>query len=173
MKKIIYFLLIISILMPLGDAVAKKKKDKNLSENSRIKTLQGEDLEMYKSLTKKQQQDIANQEIKPGYNAWMARLALGEPYYTSEHHPIYKDYEEVWLYTKPKVDERITEKKIIDAKTNWPTLYRHTWKKTCTIGDFFLLYDRGVIDKIVEDKSGKTYGSCVVETQEEYIPLKK
>ena len=150
------------------DAFAKKSK----TSNPRLKYLRGEDKDMFEALTKKQRKSIANQKVEVGFNSWMIRLAVGEPYYSSEHHPVYKDFEEVWLYTKPKVETSKSQNKIVDPNTNWITRHTVTTTKTCTIGDYFLLFDRGVVDKISKDRSGKTYGSCTVETQEEFVPLK-
>lgn len=169
-----FFIFIICSLFVFStahDSFAKKQKEK--TENPRIASLSGENLEMYDALTNQQKKMISEQKVELGYNEWMTGLALGEPYYKSEHHPIYKDYEQVWLYTKNQVDQTVNEEKIIDTQTNWPTKHRLIRIKTCLIGDFFLLFDRGVIEKIVPDHSGKRYGSCTIETREEFIPIVK
>lgn len=172
-KKCVYInlFLILCIFFLSTQAFAKKKNEK--TENPRIPSLHGENLEMYDALTVQQKKMISAQKVELGYNEWMAELALGEPYYKSEHHPVYKDYEQVWLYTKSKIDEAMNEEKIIDPQTNWPTQHRLIKIKTCLIGDFFLLFDRGVIEKIVPDHSSKRYGSCTIETREEFIPIIK
>lgn len=150
---------------------AKKNKVVTQVSNPRISALAGEDLETYKQLTKKQQSLIEQSKIEVGFNSWMVKLALGEPYYNSENHPIYKDYEEVWLYTKKRIERNANENKIIDPTNNWPSVHRITNVKVCLVGDYFLLYDRGVVDRIVKDTSEKIYGSCTVETTEEFLPI--
>lgn len=139
--------------------------------NPRVEALSGEDLEMFNALTKEQQKNLKEGVIKPGDNAWMSKIAFGPPYYDTEHHPIYTEYEQVWLYTKEKRDKDVTENKIIDPETNWPTIHRLTREKTCTVGDFFVLFDRGVVDKIVKDNSEKIYGSCQIHMTEEFLPI--
>lgn len=169
-----FFVLVVCaalVFFATGDSVAKKQKEK--TENPRLSSLSGENLEMYEALTNQQKKMLSEQKVELGYNEWMTELSLGTPYYKSEHHPIYKDYEQVWLYTKNDINETVNEEKIIDPQTNWPTEYRLIRIKTCLIGDFFLLFDRGVIEKIVPDDSGKRYGSCTIETREEFIPIVK
>jgi hypothetical protein len=166
-------LLFVLILFGTAGLVQAKKKDKIATKlvNPRVTALTNEDAETYKQLTKKQQGLIEQGKIEVGFNAWMVKLALGEPYYNTEHHPIYKDYEEVWLYTKKRIEKDANENKIIDPTNNWPSVHRITYLKICLVGDFFLLYDRGVVDKIIKDTSEKIYGSCTVETTEEFLPI--
>lgn len=162
------FLTFVCLVSSRGAVAKGKSKD---IQNPRIQNLTGEDLEMYNALTTKQKKDMQRGKIRTGYNAWMVELALGQPYYKSEHHPIYTDYEQVWLYTRQKENKHYTEKKIIDPQTNWPTIHKYTRIKTCTVGDFFVLFDRGVVEKIVDDKSEKAYGPCTISTKEEFIPI--
>lgn len=164
----VLFILCVTICLFAPTLLLAKDKSKS---NPRIQTLAGEDLEMFNALTKKQQSKIAQSEVETGFNAWMVTLALGEPYYKSENHPVYKDHEEVWLYTRNQLEEDKNEEKIIDPVTNWPSIHKVTRTKSCQVGDFFLLYDRGVVDSIVKDDSGKTYGSCTINTQEAFIPI--
>jgi len=174
MKNTIIKILILSlfILSTHGsDALAKKKSQKEKFSNPRILYLAGEEQDMFNALSKKQQRNIKAGKIETGYNSWMVTLAIGEPFYKSEHHPIYTEYEEVWLYTKPEVDKTEKTEKIVDSVTNWPTIHKFTRVKICTIGDFFILFDRGVAEKIIKDKSEKIYGSCTIETTEEFIPI--
>lgn len=157
-----------------GPALAKKNKTKNDHTNTvnpRLQNMTTEDKDLFNELTKKQQNMIRESKIEEGFNAWMVKLALGEPYYNTEHHPVYVNYEQVWLYTKDQVDETKTENQILDPVTNWPSVHRYKKKKTCTVGDFFILFDRGVVDKIIGDDSKKIYGSCHIETQEEFLPI--
>ncbi len=148
---------------------AKSKSTK--ATNSRVQHLSGENLEMFNALTSTQQKNIRASKIKEGYNAWMVRLAIGEPYYNTEHHPVYSDYEQVWLYTKKEEDKTVKEDEIIDPVTNWPSVHRYVRTKTCQIGDKFVLFDRGVVEKIVKVRTRKVYGSCSIATHEEFIPI--
>lgn len=157
------------ILFPTA-TMAKRKKSKS-SSNPRLTHMSSEDKELFKALTKSQQKDLQDQKVREGYNEWMVSKAFGEPYYKSEHHPVYKDYEQVWLFVREEVTTKNFENEIIDPQTNWPTVHKKKWKKTCKIGDFFVLFDRGVVKKIVKDKSKKVYGSCQIRTSEEYIPI--
>ena len=150
---------------------AKDKKAPEGIPNPRLLNMSNEDRDLFNSLTKQQQDNIAAGKVEEGYNEWMVKKALGDPYYGTEHHPVFVDYEQVWLYTKPKVESSAQEEKIIDAETNWPTTHREVHTKTCTVGDFFLLFDRGVIQKIVPDTSQKIYGTCVITNHEEFIPI--
>jgi len=165
----ILWVLLFTFLFGLPSFVHAKKSTK--STNPRVKNLSGEDAQMFNALTKAQRKDISNGVIKEGYNAWMIKLALGEPYYGTEHHPIYKDYEQVWLYTKEDRDESVKEQEIVDPETNWPTIHKVTRIKSCTVGDFFVLFDRGVLEKVVQDTSEKIYGSCSIHTTEEFLPI--
>lgn len=170
-KKILSVLLMI-LFLHSGLASAKASKhDDTQTSNPRLKNLSTEDHELFNALTKKQQKMLESGKVEDGYNEWMVKLALGEPYYATEHSPVFVDYEMVWLYTKPKVEETATEEKIIDPQTNWPTVHRTKHIRTCTIGDFFLLFDRGVIQKTVPDTSNKVYGTCVEENTEEFLPI--
>lgn len=168
-KHIVLFLVVVVIASIGGTVIAKKKGSK--SQNPRVQNLSAENQDMFDALDAKQQNNIRNGKIEPGYNAWMITLALGEPYYKSEHHPVYKDYEEVWLYTKNREDHVNKEEKIIDPVNNWPSIHRVKRVKTCKVGDFFILFDRGVVAKVIKDDSEKTYGSCEINTTEEFIPI--
>lgn len=164
---VILFLILFFLLTPSAFA----KKTDAVAPNPRLLNMSSEDRDLFNALTKQQQENIAAGKVEEGYNEWMVKKALGDPYYGTEHHPIYVDYEQVWLYTKPKVENSAKEEKIIDAETNWPTIHREVHTKTCTVGDFFLLFDRGVIQKIVSDPSQKIYGTCVLTNHEEFIPI--
>lgn len=166
-------ILILAFILIMPGLTQAKKSKKAAAINPRLQNMTAEDQELFNSLTKSQQKNIQAGKVKTGYNAWMVTKALGAPYYQSENHPVYVDYEEVWLYTRNDIIENNTENEIIDPVTNWPTIHRKKHKKTCQVGDFFLLYDRGVVEKIVKDSSGKTYGSCTINTQEEFIPITK
>jgi len=167
----VFLILFLNFGTALPVHAKKSSKQANRFINPRIQNMSAEDRELFDSLPKNQQKKLQAGKIEDGYNAWMAKIALGEPYYTSEHHPIYVDYEEIWLYARPEIKKNIDEKKITDPQTQWPTLYRKTTTKTCQIGDFFLLFDRGVIKRVVKDDSKKVYGNCVIETTEEFLPI--
>lgn len=158
-------------------ADAKRKKEikpakaENTEVQKRIDNFTEEDKRLFDSLSKSQKKIILEGKIEEGFNAWMVKLALGEPFYGTEHHPVYTDYEEVWLYTKPEVREQATERRIIDQQTNWPTLHRKVQTETCTIGDFFVLWDRGVVQAIHKTTERKVYGSCIIRTREEFLPI--
>lgn len=169
MKRILCLVICIALFSP-ALSFAKRKKSAKV-DNPRLSTMSPEDKELFNALTKDQKKDLENQKIKTGYNEWMVTMALGAPYYKSEHHPVYKDYEQVWLYVEEQVTTKNFENEIIDPQTNWPTVHKKKWKKTCKVGDFFVLFDRGVVKKIVPDKSKKVYGSCQIRTSEEYIPI--
>lgn len=171
MKKTLIILFLLILTPVFSQAKNKLATASGKTDNPRVKSLSGDDLEMYNSLTKEQQKNIEAGVVEPGYNAWMIKLAIGEPYYRTEHHPVYKDYEEVWLYTKLLVDQSKNEEKIIDPVTNWPSIHRVTRKKTCKVDDFFLLFDRGVVNKIVKDTTNNINGECEITTQEEFIPI--
>lgn len=170
-------LLTFSFLIPSGLALAKKdKKQKNQAAapaytNPRLQNLSADDKRQFDALSDDQQQKIKEGKIDLGFNAWMVKLALGEPFYATEHHPVFVDYEQVWLYTKPDVQQDVTEEQIIDPTNNWPTIHRKIKKKTCTVGDFFVLWDRGVVNKIDPTNDKKVYGSCTVEEQEAFLPI--
>lgn len=148
-----------------------KKQDSSEFYNHRIDSLSPDDRRRFNALSSKQQQAIREGRIEPGFNEWMAKLALGDPFYGTEHHPIFTDYEQVWLYTKVDVDRDVSENKIIDPQTNWPTIHRIEKIKKCTIGDYFVLWDRGVVESIKPDNSHKQYGKCTIETQESFLPI--
>lgn len=167
----VFLILFLSFCIVLPVYAKKSPKQANGFINPRIQSMSTEDRELFDSLPKNQQKKLQSGKIEEGYNAWMAKIALGDPYYTSEHHPVYVDYEEVWLYAKPEIEKDVDEKKITDPQTQWPTVYRKTTTKTCQIGDFFLLFDRGVIKKVIKDDSKKIYGNCVIETTEEFLPI--
>ena len=97
---------------------AKKKKKSKKFVNPRIQNMSQEDQELFDQLTSKQKKNISKGKVEVGYNAWMVKKALGDPYYNTEHHPKYTDYEQVWLYTKNEVEESITENKIHDPVNN-------------------------------------------------------
>jgi len=179
MKKINLLIIIICILCFIASpALAKKKRKKKAKPpavqtevQKRISNLSTEDKRLYNALSNSQQKKISKGKIAKGFNTWMVKLTLGDPVYGTEHHPIYTDYEEVWLYAKPEVSEHVREEKIFDQLTRWPTIHRTTRKKTCMIGDFFLLWDRGIVEKIVPTKTRKPYGSCTIETSEAFLPI--
>ena len=169
-KNIILFFLTLTLFFS-ATVMARSSQTSSANSNPRTANLSGEDKEMFKSLTDKQQKNIIAGKIEVGYNAWMVTLAVGEPYYKSEHHPVYVNYEQVWLYTRKDEDKEVKEEKIIDPETNWPSTHRYVRTKTCQVGAFFVLFDRGVVEEIVKDKSNKTYGSCKITTHEEFIPI--
>ncbi len=147
------------------------KKSENKMTNPRLMNLNSEEQEMFNSLSKSQQKRLLKGKIEDGDNAWMVKKALGEPFYVSEHHPQFTDYEEVWLYTKSTPQKQVRESKIIDPQTHWPSVHRVTTTKQCMVGDFFVLFDRGVVKKKQPDTSEKVYGSCTIETIEEFLPI--
>ena len=77
----------------------------------------------------------------------------------------------MWFYTKKEVKNDRKENRIIDPQTNWPTIHRVETTKTCVIGDFFVLWDRGVVQAIHPDPAPKVYGTCTIETQEAFLPI--
>lgn len=176
-----YFLIVLAflILVIASPSLAKqKKKEKKKIESatqtevmSRFEALGPEEKRQFDSLSDEQKNSIMKGKVDLGFNEWMVELAIGKPFYGTEHHPIYVDYEQVWLYTKPEITTKVNEEKIMDKQTNWPTIYRTSSTQSCTIGDFFLLYDRGVVDKIVPVTDRKVYGSCTLETSEAYLPI--
>lgn len=173
-----FLVLLLSMAFIAMPADAKKKKKKRKQKEviakivaTRINAMNAEDKRRFDSLSKKQRSKILKGKINKGFNAWMVKLARGEPFYATEHHPTYKDYEEVWLYVKPDIDEKIDEERIIDPQTNWPTLHRKVRKKVCYVSDFFVLWDRGVVEEYFSAKERKQYGSCVIETQEAFLPI--
>lgn len=170
-------LLAITLIPDIGLAKKKKKKKdkKNQAEYSeveqRINQLSRDDKRKFKALSKKQQSLIKQGKIDQGFNEWMVKLALGKPYYGTEHHPIFVDYEQVWLYTKTEVKQDVDERRITDPKTNWPTLHRKIKKETCQIQDFFILWDRGVVQKVVDAAYDRNSGPCTISEEEEYLPI--
>lgn len=181
MKKLHFLFSLFLVLCFIGSpALAKKKKDKKETTkqtqqisavDQRINSLSGEDRRRFDSLSKDQQKLIRDGKIDRGFNEWMVELAFGKPYYGTEHHPVFVDYEQVWLYTKNRINETKQEKQITDPQTNWPTIHRITTKESCQVGDFFVLWDRGVVVKTTQDTSGKTYGTCTLSTQEAFLPI--
>lgn len=185
-----FFILLGITLFLSAPAHAKKKKEtpspspqnqsSTTTENlvsspaavqARINALSEDNKRLYDSLSKEQKETILKGKVDAGFNEWMIKLAVGDPYYGTEHHPIYVDYEQVWLYTKPEIKNDVKEEQITDPQTHWPTLHRTIKKESCMVGDYFLLFDRGVVDKIVPESGRKVYGSCTVETSEAYLPI--
>lgn len=172
-----FILLLIFSITLITPALAKKKKKlekdsiKITQSQERINNLSPEEKRKFEALSKKQQKIISRGDVDKGFNAWMVELAWGKPYYGTEHHPIYTDFEEVWLYTKPHVIREINENKIIDPQTNWPTIHRFTKTKTCQVGDIFLLWDRGIVNEIKKADTHTVHGSCTIETEEVFLPI--
>ena len=171
-------LLLYASLFLSHPALAKKSKNKSppvaavISPiTGRLNSLNPDDKRKFEALSDEQREKIKKGEIDKGFNAWMVKLALGEPFYGTEHHPKFVDYEEVWLYTRPQVNQDVSEKRIIDSQTNWPTLHRTTRKKTCNVSDFFVLWDRGVVQDIHKETHPQVHGSCVIETEKAYLPI--
>lgn len=178
MKNSFPFRLFLTALLAVGvvsPALAKKKEKKAevapSAVGERMRHLSDEDRRLLDSLSKHQKELILKGKIEEGFNSWMVKMALGEPYYATEHHPVYTDYEEVWLYTKPDITNDVKEEQIIDRSTQWPTIHRTTRKKSCMVGDFFVLWDRGVVQEIHHSKDKRVFGSCTLETSEAYLPI--
>lgn len=175
---IIAVVLVVAMLVPTP-LLAKRSKKKKAADKApavsevlqRINFLSDDDKRRFNDLSDEQRQKITNGRIDNGFNAWMVKLALGEPFYGTEHSPIFTDYEEVWLYTKPDVTQDITKERIIDSQTNWPTIHRVTRKKTCNVSDFFVLWDRGVVQAVHTATDKKVHGSCTIETSEAFLPI--
>lgn len=168
--------LLLGVGLQPGSAEAKKKKKAakapvSTEVQGRFQNLSAEDQRLFDSLSEEQQNLIRAGKIDKGFNAVMVKWALGEPFYGTEHHPVFTDYEEVWLYTKKDVKSDRKENRIIDPQTNWPTIHRIETTKTCVIGDFFVLWDRGVVQAIHPDPAPKVYGTCTIETQEAFLPI--
>src|SRR3990167_6263906 len=88
--------------------------------NYRLSSLSPDDQRQFEALTKEQQEAIRAGRIERGFNEWMAKLAKGDPFYGTEHHPVFVDYEQVWLYTREDIQENKIENQIMDPQTNWP-----------------------------------------------------
>jgi hypothetical protein len=162
----------------VGSAAARSQSRKSHGKfpakgNPRIAAMSAADRELFQGLTEEQKNNLKEGRIVEGYNEWMVTMALGKPFYKSEHHPTHKNYEQIWLYTKKIDDKKIKEDRIIDPQTRWPSVQRITKVKTCTVGDFFVLFDRSVVVKTVPDDSNKVYGTCLVSTTEEVLPIVK
>jgi hypothetical protein len=169
---LIIFLLVTTLTFSFSALAKKKKKnDESIGGNPRLQNLSKEDKFKFDYLTKEQQNLIENQMIDKGFNKWMVELAIGEPYYATEHHPTYKNYEEVWLYTRPDIKTTVKERDFLDPRSNWPSLHRITITKTCNVNDFFILFDRGVIESIKKAETEAVQGSCRVNKQEAFLPL--
>lgn len=174
-------LIVFSFLSP--ETAFAKKKDKSVANNSkevtsdqsplqkRLANLSGEDQRLFDSLSQEQKDKISKGQIDVDFNAWMVKLALGEPIYGTEHHPIYTDYEQVWLYGKTETTRDVKENKIIDSQTNWPTIHRYTTIKKCNVSDFFVLWDRGVVVAIKPSPDRNINGTCTIEHTEEFLPI--
>lgn len=184
-KSIIVFVALGIFLSP-PTALAKKKDNKskevysekktfetdNKEVQGRMDSLSGEDRRLFDSLSEAQKKSILKGKVDIGFNEWMIKLAVGDPFYGTEHHPIFVDYEQVWLYTRPEVKNQVREEKILDSQNNnWPTIHRSTRTETCNIADYFLLFDRGVVERIVPANERKVHGSCTIETTEAYLPI--
>ncbi|MBX7148339.1 hypothetical protein K1X76_04585 [bacterium] len=184
MKKHVCYLIIgLTLVSPL--AFAKKKTNPSSAQatpipgtNAKLAALQyrlnnmsPDDKRLFDALTDDQQRDIKAGKVSKGFNEWMVKLSWGEPFYATEHHPIYVDYEQVWLYTKIEKSNDVSEEKIIDPTNNWPTIHRKTKTKSCTLGDTFVLWDRGVVDDIKPANDRQIYGKCTIETSEAFLPI--
>lgn len=174
-KSIFFLLLALFAFTSLSthDVHAKKKKKDKHSEysNPRLENLSPQDKARFDFLTKEQQKLIEQGVIDKGFNEWMVELSIGRPFYATEHHPIYEDYEQVWLYTRSDTKVQTKEKNYLDPRSNWPTLHRITTKKTCQVNDFFILWDRGVVTSIKKAKDGGVQGSCRVTKEEAFLPI--
>lgn len=169
---IMAILLVTSLIAPIPSLAKKKKKSgQSLTPSEqRVASMSQEDKRRFDSLTKKQQRKIREGRVEVDFNTWMVRLAVGQPFYSVEHDPRFIDYEIVELYTKNVVKSDVQEKRIVDRQTNWPSIHRTTRKETCQVGDYFLLYNRGIVEKIVKAKP-KHHGRCVIETSESILPI--
>lgn len=179
MRRLVLIIFVSCMALSLSPATGWAKKKKNAppvpaaqtEAEKRVQNLTGDELRQFESLSDEQKNLISKGKIDEGFNAWMVKVALGEPFYGTEHHPIFTDYEEVWLYVKPDVLENITENRIIDPQTNWPTLHRKIETKICQVTDFFVLWDRGVVQDVHTVTDKKVQGSCTLETREEFLPI--
>lgn len=172
--RFLYVIAFCSMVFSLGNInglQAQNKKSDDESQQGGFVSLSPEDKRKFDALSTKQQKLIKKGKIKPGFNAWMVEMAMGQPYFKTEHHPYYKDFEEVWLYTKKEIDVDIKETKIQDPQTNWPMIHRKTTRNVCTVGEKFVLWDRGVVDKLVKAPSRQIYGPCHTENIEEFLPI--
>lgn len=143
----------------------------DVAANPRLKKLTPQDREMFESLSKEQQKNIQAQKVQEGYNAWMVELALGEPRFKSDQHPQYTNHEQVWLYTKDDVKVTSSERHFVNPENNWPSIEKVTITKTCKVGDFFLMFDRGVVTKITKANPKEVHGTCHINTVKEIIPV--
>ncbi len=179
MKKILLLVLMTTVILvsapPESWAKKKSKKAEPIipisSAQGRVTGLSGEDARKFEALSQDQKDKIARGQIDMGFNEWMVELALGKPFYGTEHHPVFVDYEQVWLYTRPETKVSVNEERIIDAQTNWPTVHRKTTKKTCNISDYFVLWDRGVVQDIRQANEKSVHGSCTIENEEAFLPI--
>lgn len=175
MRYIIF--IILSFFIFSTPALAKKAKKSppvpivTSPVTQRFNALNADDKRKFDALSDEQKEKIKKGEIGEGFNEWMVELALGKPFYGTEHHPKFVDYEQVWLYTKPQVTEDVSENQIFDRQTNWPMLHRVTHKKICNVSDFFVLWDRGVVQELRKESAPQVHGSCTIETQEAFLPI--
>lgn len=108
--------------------------------------------------------------IKPGLKEQQVLTARGQPYYQTENYTT-RHGEQVWLYTKSKAQKTVNEKKIMDEKTHWLTLYRKTTERTCQVGDIFVEMSQGIVHSVMPANENMAYGPCVIETTEEFLPI--
>ncbi|MBI2340479.1 MAG: hypothetical protein HYU99_08985 [Deltaproteobacteria bacterium] len=169
-------LFLVIFLAGVSSAWAKKKKElkgpaQTSAVEARLEHLSTDEKRQFDALSDDQKKAVRQGKVEEGFNEWMVKLALGDPYSATEHHPVFVDYEQVWIYTRPDIQQNVTEEQFMDPQTNWPSILRKMYKKICTVGDFFVLFDRGVVQKIVPDYEHKRHGSCTVETSEAILPI--
>ena len=169
MKKALFTFIFVFLFVPFLQAKKSDPVKGDAKVTNRINSLSPDDKRQFDALSSEQKKKILDGHIDIGFNEWMVKLAWGDPYYGTEHHPIYKDYEQVWLYTKPDVEEKVKEETI--NQNGWPTIHRTTETKTCQVGQYFLLWDRGVVDKIITLTDKQVYGTCTIKTQQAYLPI--
>src|SRR3989338_3104218 len=113
---------------------------------------------------------LASDSIQSGLSEEQLIRLKGQPYYQTEHYS-HKKGEQVWLYTKKKEDKTVEERNIVDAETQWPTLYRKTVTRTCDVGDVFVEVSQGVVQSVIPANAAMAYGPCVIATLEEFLPI--
>lgn len=148
-------------------------KNTQAASRTDFKNLSGENRDLYNALSKDQKEDLRSGKIRSGYNEWMVRMAVGEPFFKTVQNPRAKKEEIVWIYTRRIESSKQSESRIIDPVSGWPSIRRVTEKKTCEVGDFFVVFDRGVVTRVSPGDSKKVYGPCKIESTEEIIPQKK
>lgn len=109
-------------------------------------------------------------QIQIGDPSWLVEVALGRPYYQTNHYANQPGLEEVWLYTKKQESTKVSQMDATHPEQDWPVTKKVTVNKVCETSERYVRFRYQKVIEISPANPPMPIGTCSERIVEEYIP---